>query len=141
MEIRIVAPAHNAARSRIRISASRISGFRGKRLMLRLMVAFLCAARMGPAGLAAPTLEDFAANDAVDKPQISPDGSEIAYLNSSGRDMGLALYHLGTGKGEILCRVDSHTDAFAWKGNDRILFFEDTPVPATCAASLPAGTP
>lgn len=91
------------------------------------MVAFLCAARMGPAGLAAPTLEDFAANDAVDKPQISPDGSEIAYLNSSGRDMGLALYHLGTGKGEILCRVDSHTDAFAWKGNDRILFFEDTP--------------
>jgi dipeptidyl aminopeptidase/acylaminoacyl peptidase len=58
-------------------------------------------------------------------PQISPDGTEIAYLNSSGRDVGLAIYHLDTGKGEILCRVDSHTDTFAWKGNDRILFFEN----------------
>jgi dipeptidyl aminopeptidase/acylaminoacyl peptidase len=92
-----------------------------------LMVALNLAARTGLASMTAPTIEDFAANDAIEKPQISPDGSEIAYLNASGRDVGLALYHLDTGKGEILCRVDSHTDAFAWKGNDRILFFEDTP--------------
>jgi dipeptidyl aminopeptidase/acylaminoacyl peptidase len=73
---------------------------------------------------APPTLESFCENDVVIDPSLSPDGSKLAYLTSSGRDLALAVYHLDTAKGEILCKVDSHTTGFSWKGNDRILFVE-----------------
>jgi dipeptidyl aminopeptidase/acylaminoacyl peptidase len=121
-----VAPNYLLEERRISKPASGSLGLGGTRLMKCFVMVLLLEGRTGFSSWAAPTIEDFAANDAVEMPQVSPDGTEIAYLNSSGRDIGLAIYHLDTGKGEILCRVDSHTNAFAWKGNDRILYFENT---------------
>jgi dipeptidyl aminopeptidase/acylaminoacyl peptidase len=73
---------------------------------------------------APPSIESFFENDVIIAPSVSPDGSKIAYLASTGSDLGLAVYHLDTGKVEVLCRVDSHTESICWKGNDRILFVE-----------------
>jgi dienelactone hydrolase len=73
---------------------------------------------------APPSIEAFAANDLIIDPIVSPDGRNLAYLTSTGRDLALADYHFDTGKGEVLCKVDSHTSAICWKGNDRIFFLE-----------------
>jgi len=74
----------------------------------------------------APTsIESFCDNDTVGDPSLSPDGTKLAYLTSTGRDLAIAVFHLDTGRGEVLCRVDSRTDAFCWKDDSRILFVED----------------
>jgi dienelactone hydrolase len=84
----------------------------------------LFASRLLGSSQAPPPMESFCENDTIYAPSLSPDGTMLAYLTSSGRDLDLALMHLDTGKGEILCAVDSHTNGLFWKGNDRILFVE-----------------
>jgi dienelactone hydrolase len=73
---------------------------------------------------APPPIESFCENDRIMGPTLSPDGTKLAYLTSTGRDLDLAVFHLDTGKGEVVCNLESHTDSFAWKGNSRILFVE-----------------
>jgi dienelactone hydrolase len=66
-------------------------------------------------------IEAFAADDAIDRPMLSSDGTQVIYLTSAGRERAIADFHLDSGKGEVLCMVDSHTDGLALKG-DRVLF-------------------
>jgi dipeptidyl aminopeptidase/acylaminoacyl peptidase len=81
------------------------------------------AAMFGARARAAATIpiEAFAADDAISRPMLSSDGNQVIYLTAAGRQVAIADFHLDSGKGEVLCLVDSHTDGIALKGN-RVLF-------------------
>jgi dipeptidyl aminopeptidase/acylaminoacyl peptidase len=80
-----------------------------------------------PAGTAVPSLEDLCSENAIVNPTLSPDGTRIAFLTmSEGVYSGvysLALFHLDTGKAELLVREGRGdiTTVF-WKGNDRLVY-------------------
>ncbi len=69
-----------------------------------------------------PSIEDFCANDQIISPELSPDGTKIIYLTTSGRELSLALYEVASGKAGILLHVDSDIESFFWKDDDRILY-------------------
>ena len=87
-------------------------------------LSLLCAQGLRAAEpvAAKPTLEDFCAGATIEDPELSPDGKQVAYLTFLQNKMALALFHLDTGRAEVLAQPDSDIDSFFWKGNTKLLY-------------------
>jgi dipeptidyl aminopeptidase/acylaminoacyl peptidase len=84
-------------------------------------VALAGGTEPGPA--ASPTLEDFWADSAIESPQLSPDGTRIAFLTPTAGVYSIALFHLDTGNAELLVRAGKgDITTLFWKGNERIVY-------------------
>jgi dienelactone hydrolase len=88
-----------------------------------MLVVILLGALGTAAAQAAATIpiKAFADNDAILWPSLSLDGTQVIYLTAAGPERAIADFHLDTGRGEVLCLVDSRTDSMALKGS-RVLF-------------------
>jgi dipeptidyl aminopeptidase/acylaminoacyl peptidase len=72
-------------------------------------------------------VEDFFQNPEIARPEVSPDGKHVAMLVSLDKRLALVLLDLATGKYIPLVRtINADIGEIHWKGNDRILFSEDS---------------
>ena len=72
-------------------------------------------------------VEDFFQNPEIAKPEVSPDGKHVAMLVSLDKRLALVLLDLATGKYIPIVRtINADIGDIQWKGNDRILFSEDS---------------
>jgi hypothetical protein len=66
--------------------------------------------------------ELFCSPPAMSGADLSPDGTKLAFLTPNQGIVSLALFHLETGKAEILVRADNDIGSFFWKDDDRIIY-------------------
>lgn len=72
-------------------------------------------------------IENFFAEADIRSPELSPDGSRLAFLTTLGTGkVGIALMHTATGKVEpLVAAKDENIEYFLWKGNDHIVYAGD----------------
>jgi hypothetical protein len=90
------------------------------------LAALGVAQAAGPAAPTQLTLEDFCSNEAILSPQLSPDGTRIAFATPIDGIFALALFHLDTGKVDLLVREgEGDITTVFWKSNDRLILNAD----------------
>lgn len=99
-------------------------------LILRgfFFVALLGAAAAASAETPAPSvpLETFFSLPTIRDPQLSPDGSKLAFLFPKDGKLALGLFERKTSEGRIILEgVKENVEFFFWKGNERIVFGGD----------------
>jgi dipeptidyl aminopeptidase/acylaminoacyl peptidase len=71
-------------------------------------------------------LKDFFSPPKLRSPDLSPDGTKIAFLVPVEKRMALAVFDIKTGKAEVILRpTDESIADFFWKGNDHLVFYAD----------------
>jgi dipeptidyl aminopeptidase/acylaminoacyl peptidase len=105
-----------------------------------LLAAALLSPCIGRSAEAPPPLEALCEPDQISQPTLSPDGTRIAYIASRGRIRGFSIYHLDTGKVDVICGVVPFPVDFVWKDNNRILSVDYTPI-AAVLHSITLGRP
>ena len=71
-------------------------------------------------------LEAFFGLPTIREPELSPDGSKIAFLFPKDGKLALGLFERTTGAGRIILEgVKENVGFFFWKGNERIVFGGD----------------
>jgi len=100
-------------------------------MRIHFAVSILSCALAGSAFGAAPAkdlipLKDFFDPPKLRSPELSPDGSKIAFLVPVEKRMALALFDTKSGKAEVILRpTDESIENFFWKGNDHLVFSAD----------------
>ena len=73
-----------------------------------------------------PPLESFFNLPTIRDPELSPDGSRIAFLFPKDGKLALGLFERKTGEGRIILEgAKENVEFFFWKGNERIVFGGD----------------
>lgn len=71
-------------------------------------------------------LETFFSLPTIRDPQLSPDGTKLAFLFPKEGKLALGLFERKTSEGRIILEgVKENVEFFFWKGNDRIVFGGD----------------
>ena len=91
-------------------------------------IAFVAAVSVSFGAEPAPPLpaDQFYKQPQVRQPQLSPDGTKIAFLFPQEKKMALGLFDRATKESKMILRAtDESIYRFFWKGNDRIVFEAD----------------
>lgn len=92
--------------------------------LLLLLFAVSTAWAASPAGPV--PLEGFFGLPAIREPELSPDGSRIAFLFPKDGKLALGLFDRKTNEGRIILEgVKENIEFFLWKGNQNIVFGGD----------------
>lgn len=101
-----------------------------KQIILSALGAFLVALPLvtfaAEANPPPVPLEAFFSLPTIRAPELSPDGSKIAFLFPKDGKLALGLFERKTGEGRIILEgVKENVEFFFWKGNERIVFGGD----------------
>ncbi|HVU23969.1 MAG TPA: S9 family peptidase [Opitutus sp.] len=97
---------------------------------MRVRLLVLAAVLICPLRAETPTapipLKKFFGAPNVLYPQLSPDGTKIAFLTPVEKRMGIALLDLKKGNAEVIVHpTDESIANFFWKGNQHLVFYAD----------------
>ena len=98
---------------------------------MRFRTAALLAVLVAPAFAGQPAtapipLKDFFGPPNLLAPELSPDGTKIAFLTPVEKRMALALFDIKTAEARVILRpTDESIADFFWKGNDHLVFYAD----------------
>lgn len=77
----------------------------------------------GANGLVPPlSLRDCFGEDTITSPQVSPDGTRLAFITPVNGHLSLAMYDIGTAKVHIVIRGQSDIRSFFWKDDERLVY-------------------
>ena len=89
------------------------------------LVILMCMAALGLTAAPVPR-EEFFSLPTIRHPELSPDGSRIAFLFPKDGKLALGLFDRKANEGHIVLEgVKDNIEFFFWKGNDRFVFGGD----------------